>query len=385
MIRIDIQTVIIFLFVGNFIALLFFLLHPAVGKRQRCDYCYIFARACQCFAWFFIAFSGGPFPAVNFNAGSVLLAAGFAFDAIAVTSVQMQIPVWLFRTLLAVPVIALIVEVNPAGMTAGINTGAGSAIIAIIFFITGIVFFSRWLFSSFLSRITAFIYTLSSIMFMVRSVLFFSSGISDPPLQLKIHIGTFFAFFVVMMTGTAGYILFKKELTEQSLLRETMTDFLTGVNNRRGFEIDAEKYMALSSRINLPVSMLMIDIDNFRKFNRRYGHNAGDEILKKLALMIRNMVRGYDLVCRYGGEEFVVLLPDTTAEVARIVAERIRVQVADVFLSGRSSFHYSVSIGVSSWSNDGNAGLEGLYDDSEKALYRAKKAGMNRVCLSKGK
>ena len=128
---------------------------------------------------------------------------------------------------------------------------------------------------------------------------------------------------------------------------------------------------------------MMIDIDNFNRINRKYGHSAGDELLRHFAHAVRGMLRGYDLVSRYGGEVFVVLLPDTTPDIARSVAERIRTHTGSSGLNNALGFKYSVSIGVASVIPEKSLTVETMYNESEGALYRAKKNGKNRVCVSK--
>lgn len=165
-------------------------------------------------------------------------------------------------------------------------------------------------------------------------------------------------------------------------MRETTTDYLTGVSNRRGFETDAEKYISLASRISIPLSMLMIEIDNFKRINHRFGHDAGDSFLKEFASTVSRILRCYDLVCRYGGEEFVVLLPNTTAEIGKQVAERIRSYADSITLQGYRGLRCTVSVGISSAVPGDEKTIGLMYDESEAALYRAKKSGRNKVCLA---
>jgi diguanylate cyclase (GGDEF)-like protein len=154
-----------------------------------------------------------------------------------------------------------------------------------------------------------------------------------------------------------------------------VTDELTGLKNRRALQVRLEEEFRLSRRYEHPLSLLMIDVDHFKKFNDTYGHLAGDEILKGVALWLRDLVRTTDLVARFGGEEFAVLLPNTDLGGALLLAERVRAAIArprpDLKL-------VTISIGVSSLTTD-HSDVNAFLSDADEALYQAKAAGRNCV------
>jgi diguanylate cyclase (GGDEF)-like protein len=160
-------------------------------------------------------------------------------------------------------------------------------------------------------------------------------------------------------------------------------DGLTGIVNRRHFMNVFEVEWRRAERLSLPLSLIMADVDNFKAFNDRYGHQAGDECLKALAsLMAATVARAGDLVGRYGGEEFIFLLPATDAEGAARVAERVRTKIETESLRHESSSvcdHVTVSFGVATVvpKRDISAGM--LVKASDGALYQAKKDGRNRT------
>jgi len=154
------------------------------------------------------------------------------------------------------------------------------------------------------------------------------------------------------------------------------TDELTGVSNRRRFGEDLNLHAALAARHNLPLSLIMIDVDYFKSFNDSFGHRAGDEVLKTIATILRSEVREHDIVARYGGEEFVVLLPSTGSEAAMEVAERLRRAIT------RGSWNMvplTASFGVATTDPSHSITVEDLVAQADEALYHSKNHGRNRV------
>lgn len=162
---------------------------------------------------------------------------------------------------------------------------------------------------------------------------------------------------------------------------QAITDALTGVYNRRGLFQIGEFEFVRARRINRPFSAMIFDIDRFKKVNDKYGHATGDQTLRGLAERCRSGSRAVDLVGRYGGEEFVVLLPETNLESARHVAERLRQSIVkDSFKTDAGSLRITISVGVAE-ANDLDT-LKTLIERADSALYIAKRAGRNRVAVN---
>jgi two-component system cell cycle response regulator len=167
----------------------------------------------------------------------------------------------------------------------------------------------------------------------------------------------------------------------QQSMELAVTDALTGLYNRRYMESHADSLVERAAARGKPLSVLMVDIDHFKTINDTYGHNAGDDVLREFSDRLRSCIRGIDLACRHGGEEFVVVMPDTDLGVANKVAERIRRRIAgEPFPIERGSRSVEVTISV------GLAGRIGPQDScalimkrADSALYRAKRNGRNRV------
>ena len=164
--------------------------------------------------------------------------------------------------------------------------------------------------------------------------------------------------------------------------QQASLDDLTGLLNRRAFVPEAESIIKdnTSSMEIQPCSLLFMDIDHFKTINDRFGHDCGDRVLKDIARLCRNTLRHQDLLCRYGGEEFVILLPDTEPWQALHVAERIRHKIENT-VNLPDCTPVTVSIGLSALSPHISS-LDPLIRDADESMYRAKQSGRNQTCLS---
>jgi diguanylate cyclase (GGDEF)-like protein len=168
--------------------------------------------------------------------------------------------------------------------------------------------------------------------------------------------------------------------------KTTYTDELTGLFNRRFFNKKLEEEYNNNIESNTDFSLLAIDIDQFKKYNDAYGHQQGDECLIQVAKALKQYVRETDLVCRTGGEEFCILLPNTGKEVATSLAKRVCTKVEELKIKHSDSevSHYvTVSIGLSTEteSKPSHRSPEELFASADKALYKAKESGRNQVKL----
>jgi diguanylate cyclase (GGDEF)-like protein len=157
------------------------------------------------------------------------------------------------------------------------------------------------------------------------------------------------------------------------------TDALTGIANRRTFDERLAIEVARSNRYGAPLSLVMIDLDHFKELNDRFGHPAGDEVLRRVGVLIDREKRLGDVVARYGGEEFAAILPHTEPRAAMIWAERVRQMIAGTEVrSEAGSLNITASFGVAGAAAE-RARPEGLLEGADQALYEAKRQGRNRV------
>ena len=186
------------------------------------------------------------------------------------------------------------------------------------------------------------------------------------------------SFAAINLVGL-GLILMISQRLQLELDRQASYDGLTGSLNRRAFERIAESEWSRAVRHDLPLSVLVLDLDRFKALNDTHGHDAGDLWLKSFADLCRGLLRREDLLCRYGGEEFLALLPQTSGEAAMQVAERIRRSVEGMRIAHNGTdIAVTVSIGVATW-NETVTDLKTMIAAADRALYRAKAAGRNRV------
>lgn len=170
-----------------------------------------------------------------------------------------------------------------------------------------------------------------------------------------------------------------QQAAEAELRRLASTDPLTGALNRRSFLSAAKAELDRATRYQAPLSVAMLDIDHFKRVNDNFGHAAGDLCLAELVTTLRGELRSSDLISRYGGEEFALLLPETAGDPALALADRIRARVASKpVAAGDMRFGYTVSIGVAAL--EPGLTIDETLAHADSALYRAKNTGRNRVC-----
>ena len=166
----------------------------------------------------------------------------------------------------------------------------------------------------------------------------------------------------------------------EELRRQAETDALTGVPNRRHLMTVAEHELARAQRYGGALALFMVDIDHFKTINDTFGHQAGDHVLIEIASRLRRSLRGSDMVARWGGEEFVVLLRDCALPDALRLAEDIRAAIAELPFGAMGSLTVSVGVAEARASEDLTTWLE----RADQALYRAKRSGRNEVAADSG-
>ncbi|MDR9440527.1 MAG: diguanylate cyclase [Halomonas sp.] len=171
----------------------------------------------------------------------------------------------------------------------------------------------------------------------------------------------------------------ERKRMEKELEHQATRDHLTGAHNRRAFDVAVRQALHQAEQGDEPFTLLLFDIDHFKSVNDTHGHDTGDEILKQLTRQVGHSLRSTDLLARWGGEEFTILLPDTQLRGATTFAERLRCQVAETRFQGLS---ITISIGITQY-RPGDS-LDDLIVRADEALYRAKEAGRNGVVINSG-
>ena len=186
---------------------------------------------------------------------------------------------------------------------------------------------------------------------------------------------------LAMLANQAGLAIENSQLYEKTVMQANL-DSLTELWNHGYFQYLLLSELESSRAIKLPLSLIMLDIDYFKVYNDNLGHQAGDKILRELAALLKNQSRKMDFVCRYGGEEFAMILPQTDKKEAFLISERLRMDIEKHAFTHEDIFptkKLTVSIGVSSFPEDGLLPAE-LISASDKNLYQAKHKGRNNTC-----
>lgn len=212
------------------------------------------------------------------------------------------------------------------------------------------------------------------------AALFFSLQIATILQGNLVQTLTFMVSFMATLIASFGFVFMAKERTDDANVRLATQDALTGVANRRALMLALEHELARAQRQRTPLALLMLDIDHFKRVNDHYGHLAGDQVLRHVVDVMGQHLRAQDLLGRYGGEEFLLLLPGTDLHGAQQLAQQLcqTVQAASCEW-GDQHIRVTASVGVSGFGGDSQVGWEALLQAADKALYRAKENGRNRV------
>lgn len=198
----------------------------------------------------------------------------------------------------------------------------------------------------------------------------------EPDIVITNRILTFSLIWTVAIAVTSAQ-LHRRRLKELSQL-----DFLTGAHNRSFLSFGLRQLVERWGPDTKPLSLILIDIDHFKKINDRYGHLAGDHVLQIVAGICQQEIRQNDLFCRYGGEEFVVVLPGTDLDAARTIADRLRQKIENTVIDfERFTFSITASFGVTKMT-PAIRNYSDLFNAADEALYEAKSAGRNRVMVN---
>ncbi|HKK05113.1 MAG TPA: GGDEF domain-containing protein [Gammaproteobacteria bacterium] len=234
-------------------------------------------------------------------------------------------------------------------------------------------------------RATAWLYAANAAFFLIRAVVVARStgpvGPVDPDGLAALPLLWWLGMTIAI---TLGMVLMTGERLQSDLDAQVHRDPLTGAYNRRAFSSIANEQIEVAHRQGRPLSALMIDLDEFKRINDHHGHGVGDTLLCRFVAVAEQILRGQDVLCRFGGEEFVALLPDTSADRALVAAERLRTAFAAdsaaMESTNNTAFPLTVSIGVGELR--AGEGIDSLLRRADAALYRAKDLGRNRCELA---
>lgn len=382
----DMESLFAALFWGNAASFLFLCLYyrnsvkKGPANERRIVSCLIAARLLHA-AYYFVASGRDILPDwLSVNVGNTALFIGFFFEAHAIFKIikgDGKLTDRLLLAMLAVSIIAfnLIEYLMP---TSGLRiTVASICVVAIMAFPCVRMLCSRD--SSGFTKSTALLYCVFLLLLLPRAWYCLHNQDVGILTTNAVQSLTFLSLLLQLILGLPAYIMIIKEYTDDALVLMATTDKLTGATNRHAFQDAAAAMVENCKRYRGPLSLLFIDIDHFKQVNDQYGHAFGDAVLAMLASIIDRCLRGSDLSCRYGGEEFVVLLSGSDFAAAQAVAGRIMDQVRQAGFEEHPDFQFTISVGVASGVPAQHHQLEDIITAADKAMYKAKHQGRNRV------
>lgn len=381
LLTLDVRTLVAVLFLGNAISVGLIFAYYWRGRRDRdsriSDH-YLPAKACQAAAYALLMSRGVLPDVVSVNLGNTLLLFGFYLEAIAMLATIQEngFSEKLLGGIAAVCIVAFNVMefVRP---DSSLRVAVASLCVFLILVIPCIRLFISKNSTSF-KRLVGVFYMFFLVLQLPRAFYALAgdtSVLANSPIQAL----TFLALVLLLIFSLPAYLLLMKERTDKIIAAMASTDFLTGLSNRYFFLEAAERAFARLKVDGKSVAVLFMDIDYFKNVNDTYGHSFGDAVLVALGRVVRECVRPTDLTCRYGGEEFVVLLPDANKFHAFKVADRIRRVIAKAEFPDNPDFSFRVSVGVTDGIPERDDSLELFINRADSALYTAKRSGRDQV------
>jgi diguanylate cyclase (GGDEF)-like protein len=273
-------------------------------------------------------------------------------------------------------------EVSSSSTAMALHTGVNFLLLAIGFLFvekeTGLVRVFHG--PSIASMVARFMVPVSVLVPVVLGALFIRSrwNFSHPHLVMAMSVVADIVLLVVLIWLFA-FMIQGVEQERAMVQHQAETDRLTGIYNRRYFETSLEAEVQRARRYGSPLSLVLFDVDGFKQFNDRYGHLTGDRVLKRLVRQCEPSLRGSDVFCRYGGEEFAIIAPETSGPAAAILARRVRESVEGMHLESIPEI-VTISVGAAAWEQSFTSS-DDLVAAADSALYLAKNSGRNRECL----
>lgn len=379
---IDVKTVIIVLALGHFFSGILIIAYIARNKSDKSINTFLVSKSFELVAWILIILRGRIPDALSIAGGNYFLIIGTTLQIIAFLLLQGCCG----RRIARFYIFADISFIAVFHIVAAYHNTESVRVMLVSFYIVILWIYPIYkLLSdrapSILRRVIAILYGVTVLTFAGRAYFTFLAGEKMTLTSSTFYnVLAFLSLYIVMLVGSIGFILLAKEKSDIELIKAATLDEMTSIYNRGTFFKHAKELISLHKRKEKPLAFLMMDLDHFKKINDTYGHHTGDLVLTKFAEEIKNQLRNYDLFGRFGGEEFVLLLPETGESDGRLIAERLRKQIEDNPVSVNDKrISYTISIGIASLIPDDSTSIEALLNLSDKALYLAKKNGRNRV------
>ena len=380
----DVRTMISVLFWGNLISVLlivsFMVTTPWARDKKLSMYC-VCAKAFQAAAYFLLFFRGVLPDVLSVNVGNSALLVGFCWEALAMLTIVPRENTRIKQFVIGITCICVVLfngaeSINP-------QPSFRIVVASLCVFMTLLVPTFTMLLARHLGsfkRIVALFYCAFLAMLLPRAMYAMEMPIhvmSNTLLQTL----TFLSMLLLTFFCLPAYLLLVKERSDKIIEDMASSDVLTGLMNRHSFREAATKRFAEHAASGAPLSFLSFDLDNFGNVNDRYGQRFGDTVLRQFAELLKEDLRTLDIACRYGGEEFVVLLSHSDIKVARVVAQRIMDALEHCAFEGEPGFRVTTSVGATGGVPDPGERLDDYLDRADKGLYIAKHTGKNKCVV----
>ncbi len=377
--NINIETILIVLVLGHLLTGALILAYTRQQKRSQAVNIFLISKLLQPAAWVMLGARSIMPSMVLVAVGNSTLFTGAALELIALMILKSNYTqtVKRFYTALLLCCIIAFVAATAYGFPENVRITLASSITAILMIFPVYKLFADRQ-ASRLQMVIAALYTLTICFLIFRAVAALTTDLDMNLASTSIfNTWLFLLLYVVMLAGSTGFILLDKEKQDFELLKAASFDGLTNILNRKTFILHSKDLITLCLKKQEKISFLLIDIDDFKKINDRYGHFVGDAVLQNFADTIQKQLRGSDLFGRYGGEEFAILLPGADEKNVQEVAERLRSTIENSPVDAGSKIRYTISVGFYSIHPDEETNIDTLYKLCDQALYLAKSHGKN--------
>lgn len=380
----EFNTVLLALALGN-LSLCAAVFFSTYGQpRSRNLPVWALAKQCQAAAWFLLYLRGVIPDLFSILLGNLLLFTGMALDAGALWGLA-GVTRWrrVLLPLLAGACVAFLAGYALQWPTV-LRSAAGALMVGGFFAASTAALARGWRSASMLQRYLALVMAALTAVLICRSAqaALLPDGVAwlTPSLMQMCSLG---ALYLMMLSNGFGYLLLANARQGEELLRLEVIDSVTGVPNRRGFYQSLGPWMALARRPGMPTSLVVLNLDHFKRVNDNYGHQVGDMLLNSVVEVCRKQLRDSDLMGRLGGADFAIQLPRTLPADALVVAERIRAAIAGMpFKTERAVLNLTASLGVTAIRAEDST--VSLFKRADEALQAAKQAGRNCVIEAPG-
>ncbi len=378
--NINMATILIVLVLGHLLTGMLIIAYTRQQNRSKAVNMFLLSKLLQPAGWVMLGLRGLVPSMILVAVANSTLFTGAALELIALMILKSGYTERVKRayTTLLVCCIMVFVGATAYGFPENVRITFASSITAILMLFPVYKLFTDKN-ASRLQKVIAILYSLTISLLIFRAVAAITTDLDMNLTSTSIfNTWLFLLLYVVMLAGSTGFILLDKEKQDLELLKAASFDGLTNILNRETFIMRSKDLISLCLRKQEKIAFLLIDIDDFKKINDKYGHFVGDAVLQDFANAIKKQLRSYDLFGRYGGEEFAILLPEADENNVREVAERLRATIENTSVGTPDTpIKYTISIGFFSILPGEGTDIDLLYRLCDQALYLAKYHGKN--------